>query len=205
MLALKLGEKIRAARKTRNLTQEELAEQLGVTRAAVSKWENAESYPDITILPQIAQLFHMTIDELFGYVLEPKPLKIINQYHFGFSLDDVDKRILNYGTVKECGIYPCERPVEENAEKTWEVRIHFISEEEHFPYILQKYIKPGILIDGYSVREVDGKVMDDVLPNKHYVCSKKVWEYKTADHEYLMQMLREQIEMGLIDDKDALL
>lgn len=205
MLSLKIGEKIKAARKTCNITQEELAEKLGVTRAAVSKWENAESYPDITMLPQIARLFHITIDDLFGYALEPKPLKIVNQYHFGFSLDHVDKRILDHGTVKECGIYPCERPVGENAESTWEVRVHFASEEEHFPYILQKYIKPGILIDGYSVREADGKIIDDDLPNKHYVCSKKIWEYKNTDHKYVRQMLREQVEMGLIHEEDATL
>ena len=74
MSNLKIGERIRSKRRERELTQEELANILGVTKAAVSKWENEESYPDITTLPLIAQLFHMTMDELFGYTPEHKPL-----------------------------------------------------------------------------------------------------------------------------------
>lgn len=191
---LKMGEKIRAKRRERDLTQEELANILGVTKAAVSKWENEESYPDIAILPQIAQLFHITMDELFGYTLEYKPLKIVNEYHFGLSLDNVDKRILDYGTAKECGIH--------KTENTWEVRVHFISTEDKFPYILQKYIKPGVLVDGYSARIADGKIMNDDKPNKHYVCSEKVWEYNAKDKKYLRAMLKEQVTMGLIDEYD---
>ncbi len=49
------------------LTQQELADKLGITAAAVSKWETNQSYPDITILPTLAKLFDCTIDELLGY------------------------------------------------------------------------------------------------------------------------------------------
>ena len=52
MSNLKIGNKIKAKRRERNLTQEELASMLGVTKAAVSEWENEESYPDIMLLPQ---------------------------------------------------------------------------------------------------------------------------------------------------------
>ncbi len=86
MSDLKIGEKIRAKRREHNLTQEELANILGVSKAAVSKWENEESFPNITMLPQIAKLFHITMDELFNFSFEYKNL-IINEYHFGFSLD----------------------------------------------------------------------------------------------------------------------
>ena len=73
MSNLKIGNKIKAKRRERNLTQEELASMLGVTKAAVSKWENEESYPDIMLLPQIAQLFHMTMDDLFDFAPKEKP------------------------------------------------------------------------------------------------------------------------------------
>ncbi|MBQ9133540.1 MAG: helix-turn-helix transcriptional regulator [Clostridia bacterium] len=202
MSNLKIGEKIKAKRRERDLTQEELANMLSVTKAAVSKWENAESYPDVTMLPQIAQLFHITIDELFGYTLEYKPLKIVNQYHFGLSLDDVDKAILDHGTVKECKLVKTGRPTGDKMESTWEVRIQILSTEEDFPYTLQKYIRPGKLFDGYSVRLGDGKIIDDDKPNKHYVCKEKVWEYKTTDRKYLRQMLKEQVAMGLIEEED---
>ena len=53
MSGLRIGEKIKAKRRERDLTQEELANILGVSKAAVSKWETDESYPDITLLTQI--------------------------------------------------------------------------------------------------------------------------------------------------------
>ncbi|MBP3919311.1 MAG: helix-turn-helix transcriptional regulator [Clostridia bacterium] len=202
MAEIKIGEMIKTKRKERDFTQEELANILGVTKAAVSKWETSESYPDITMLPQIAQLFHITMDELFGYTLVYQPLKIENQYYFGLSLDDVDKAILDHGTVKECKLCKCARFVGDSIENTWEVRVQLISTEEKFPYILQKLIKPGCVIDGYSVRLADGKIIDDNKPNKHYVCREKVWEYRNTDIKYVRQMLQEQLAMGLIDEGD---
>ena len=56
-----------ALRKERKITQEELANYLGITKAAVSKWELNQSYPDITLLPIIAGYFDISIDELLGY------------------------------------------------------------------------------------------------------------------------------------------
>ena len=54
-------------RKERKITQENLANYLGVTKAAVSKWELNQSYPDITLLPIIASYFDISIDDLLGY------------------------------------------------------------------------------------------------------------------------------------------
>ena len=48
------------------MTQDEVAEELGVSAQAVSKWENDVSCPDIMLLPHIAELFQVTIDELFS-------------------------------------------------------------------------------------------------------------------------------------------
>lgn len=194
MSNLKIGNKIKAKRRERNLTQEELASMLGVTKAAVSKWENEESYPDIMLLPQIAQLFHMTMDDLFDFSPNDKPLVVVNEYHFGLSLETVDKRIMDYGIAKECNIY--------KVGDTWEVRFHFVSTREDIPHILQKYIKPGVLIDGYSVRIADGKIIPDNKPNKCYICTEKIWEYNITDRKYLKAMLDEQASMGLIDEDD---
>lgn len=52
-----LGEKLRTLRKGKDLTQEQLAERLGVSFQTISKWENSSSYPDITILPALANFF----------------------------------------------------------------------------------------------------------------------------------------------------
>ena len=60
------GSKLSELRKRKGYTQEELAEILGVSPQAVSKWENGLSYPDITLLPEIAHLFNVSIDELLN-------------------------------------------------------------------------------------------------------------------------------------------
>lgn len=61
-----LGKRIMRHRKHLGLTQEQLAEQLGVTAQAVSKWENDLSCPDITMLPKLSEIFGITTDELLG-------------------------------------------------------------------------------------------------------------------------------------------
>ena len=126
------------------------------------------------------------------------------KYHFGLALEDFDKCILNHGIAKECEI--CQKRGclgGDIIEGEWEVRIHFVSTEENIPYLLQKHIRPGVLIDGYSIKIVDGKAIIDDKPNKHYVCSEKVWEYNTKDKKYLREMLTEQVAMGLIGEENA--
>lgn len=53
-------------RKEQSMTQEALAAELGLTAQAVSKWENAQGYPDVALLPRLADLFGVSIDALFG-------------------------------------------------------------------------------------------------------------------------------------------
>lgn len=60
------SENIKRLRKERDLTQEALADFLGVSFQAVSKWERGESYPDIELLPTIADFFSISTDELLG-------------------------------------------------------------------------------------------------------------------------------------------
>ena len=61
-----LGSNIMRLRKENDLTQEQLANGLGITYQAVSKWETGVSSPDISMLPLLADLFEVSIDELFG-------------------------------------------------------------------------------------------------------------------------------------------
>ncbi len=65
-MKLTFGEIIRKYRRERDLTQEELAQDIGISSQSVSKWERGEGYPDIMLLPVIARNFGVTIDELFG-------------------------------------------------------------------------------------------------------------------------------------------
>lgn len=59
-----LSDKLKELRNQRNISQEKLAQYLNVSFQAVSKWENGNSYPDITLLPDIAKFFGITVDEL---------------------------------------------------------------------------------------------------------------------------------------------
>lgn len=67
MTTIKINEQIVFLRKQKGFTQEELANALGVTNQAVSKWESAQCCPDIQLLPTIAEMFDVSIDELLGY------------------------------------------------------------------------------------------------------------------------------------------
>lgn len=60
------GQRFLKLRKSRNLTQEDIAKKLNISAQAVSKWENDISSPDISLLPDIARIFNITIDELLG-------------------------------------------------------------------------------------------------------------------------------------------
>lgn len=88
-----IGENIKRLRKTRNITQEELAEIFNITPAAVCKWETNETYPDITLLFPLAHYFGVTVDELMGYD-EQKIQNEINQIvedYWYFYFNDYSK------------------------------------------------------------------------------------------------------------------
>lgn len=66
-MELNIGVNIKRLRLAKGLTQEQLAELLTVSTAAVSKWEAKNTYPDITMLFPLAQVFDVSVDELLGY------------------------------------------------------------------------------------------------------------------------------------------
>lgn len=103
---LKLNDIISFHRKKQGLTQEELAKKLGVTNQSVSKWEAAQCCPDISLIPKLADIFEISIDELFGR--EPSVNDVCAQFPLRdddtfrvvvargkrvMSVDDIDKTI----------------------------------------------------------------------------------------------------------------
>lgn len=67
-----IGEKIAELRRDRKMTQEGLANMIGVSAQSVSKWENNVTMPDIVLLPIIADIFEVTVDELLSVKAKPK-------------------------------------------------------------------------------------------------------------------------------------
>lgn len=73
MNKINIGKNITKFRRSKGITQDELASYIGVSKSSVSKWENNITYPDIVLLPQLATLFNISLDELIGY--EPQLTK----------------------------------------------------------------------------------------------------------------------------------
>lgn len=77
-MEIQIGNNIKTLRRQHGMTQEELALRLNVTAAAVSKWENLDSYPDISTLIPLAEVFGVTLDSLMGYDIEREEAEVAN-------------------------------------------------------------------------------------------------------------------------------
>lgn len=90
---LSIGNKIKSLRKQRGITQEQLAESIGISFQAVSKWENNITLPDITLAPALASFFGVTMDELFDFNLRETEAKIeaICDEAYTYRTDDPQK------------------------------------------------------------------------------------------------------------------
>ena len=89
-----LGKNIYELRKARGVTQEELAAELGVTAAAVSKWEKGNTLPDVLMVCALADYFGVTTDALLGRARELKPLVVIAREE---DRQQIEKGLRNHG------------------------------------------------------------------------------------------------------------
>ena len=98
---LQIGEKIKTLRKQKNISQEVFAGYLGVTFQAVSKWENGNTMPDVTMIPAIASFFGVSTDELFDFnrfEAEKQVEKICHEaYEYRFTDPARSEKILREG------------------------------------------------------------------------------------------------------------
>lgn len=76
-----LARTITRYRKEKGWTQDELAQKLGLSFQAVSKWENAQTMPDITLLPPLAGILGITVDKLLGYAIQAEPVTIYEEQY----------------------------------------------------------------------------------------------------------------------------
>lgn len=101
---MNIGKKIKELRKQRGITQEQLAESIGVSFQAVSKWENNIALPDITLVPILASYFGVTTDELLGFSIAEAEVEVNSiaqeAYKFRESNPNKSKEILEEGLKK---------------------------------------------------------------------------------------------------------
>ena len=100
---MKFNEKLRLLRKELNLTQEELADKLNVSRQAITKWESAEGMPDIENLNYISKLFNTSIDELIKEDLEIS-INTNNKYIEEIEIDHTKHFDIHINKCEEIGI-----------------------------------------------------------------------------------------------------
>ena len=81
---MRIGEQIKNYRKTEGLTQEQVANYLGVSTPAVNKWEKGNTYPDISLLPALARLLKIDMNELFSFreELTEKEIGLFRKFHW---------------------------------------------------------------------------------------------------------------------------
>ena len=103
-MELKIGNKIKSLRKKQRITQEQLAEKIGVSFQAVSKWENDIALPDITLIPVLANYFGVSTDEILCYDSIEKDEEIRRlvdeSYKFRETDPETGKSILETGLKK---------------------------------------------------------------------------------------------------------
>lgn len=159
-----MGQIIRRLRKERNLTQEELAEQLGVTFQAVSKWENDSGMPDISQVVPIANVFGVSTDVLFGTVGlndNEEVIKIINDAQALLSTPLTSKDLLRkyYALQQGLKLYPNNTILLLQCLETG-LALSYpendgIYDEEHSTVIYNECIRYANLIISYSKKTSD--------------------------------------------------
>lgn len=101
---MNIGNKIKELRKQRGLTQEQLANSIGISFQAISKWENGIALPDITLAPTLASYFGVSMDELFEFNLKDIELDIDNIVNEAYESRESDpqksREILEKGLEK---------------------------------------------------------------------------------------------------------
>ena len=103
-----LSDQIKFFRNQLGWTQEELAEKVGVTFQAVSKWENGKTAPDIMLLPTLAKIFSCTIDELFSMPTQAKEQDVLPWQDEWWAAREEEKKVRYQCTCPEHEERPCD-------------------------------------------------------------------------------------------------
>ncbi len=119
VIAMTIGERIKLLRKKNNLTQEKLADYLGVSYQAVSKWECGASSPDLSLIVPLAKLLHVTTDELLG-----------------MADDETDERKLEYDALYNKAHHPEQLELAQQASREYPSEMKYINWQANCLFML---------------------------------------------------------------------
>lgn len=174
-MQLTLGQKIRELRKRDGRTQEALAEVLGVTSQAISRWEANGGYPDMEMIPAIANYFHISIDELFGYHSD-------REEKINSILEEADRILKNQGFTFYQG------SVSEDIEKSIDMLRNAAEEFPNEPKILLK-LAQSLHMWGYNQYGAKGYCDDDGILNNdiEYNSKNTYWKESLIAYEKVLK------------------
>lgn len=166
-----LGERIKLFRQRGGRTQEALAGELGVTAQAVSRWENGVCYPDMELIPSLANAFGISIDELFGYENEREK-----------RIDALAERIIDMNR-KNNGVDEC---MDECIALARSALIEFPGNEKLMFALASALFNAGYVRRGeMHIESVDGFDVYDVEAHRAY----PEWQEAVKLYEKLLQTL----------------
>ncbi|MBQ7492665.1 MAG: helix-turn-helix domain-containing protein [Clostridia bacterium] len=176
---MELGKKIKQLRFKAGLTQEQLAEKLGIAAQSVSKWENAAAMPDITTLPLLAEIFGVSIDDLFDLTTEQRLNRIENRMDAEEELPaDIFREFENFLQAERNDANHQKRATELIAYLYW----HRMNAEAKKA---SRYAKEAVR------RAPNEKGVKWIL---HYTDNHAVWDWNMANHTRGVNFYRELVE-----------
>lgn len=209
---MNIGNKIKELRKQRGLTQEQLANDIGVSFQAVSKWENNISLPDITLAPMLASYFGVSLDTLFDFHLQEVQEKALAIAKESWNYRDSDwakaRDILNEGLKK----YPKNDILLENLlyvidyDETPEETIKIASEildvtkddairYHAYRFMAYAYKAKGDLDSARTILDQIPELYFSRLSEKaHLLCGKEKWHAACSEEGVCLQNLIEMKE-----------
>jgi transcriptional regulator with XRE-family HTH domain len=186
---MEIGSKVKQLRNKASLTQEQLAQELGISSQSVSKWETGASMPDITLLPRIAEIFGISIDELFDLTVDQKLRRIENRMDVEEELDgDVFREYEDFLKAQ----------IKENPDRRRVVSLlaHLYNHRlTSYAAKISKYAREAITLD-------PGKRDAQWLLQQSE--NSKIWDWNVDNHAKTIEFYKEVIENDKKEPKSAL-
>ncbi len=176
------GENLKKLRKEKNITQETLADFLGISFQSISRWERGEAYPDIASLPSIASYFNISIDDLLGYRQDENEEKIIKYINLYDNMKLKDLKLTLDEFKKATKLFPGEfRITVRYMQLLQEGEIRTLTHEE---ILDRKYIKPSEEITRIY-NNIQKQCTDDSIRiwAKTIMISNLLWRYDCISDE----------------------